>query len=194
MSLLGRTIFIISADPAVTAGCLHELTASSARYQMRTAASLKQAFEEFHHYIPAVIFLDESAVNPANESVESAVALLTEAAPVVVAAGADCEPLLKFLISSGAADFVKREGRFLPAVSSSIERHRHSRQHRVATGPPRPVASCRRRAPRDHRWAGRALARNRAPPLECLGGRTSRDGAACLEQSRKLMMMGVRHQ
>jgi signal transduction histidine kinase len=120
MSLLGRTIFVVSADPAVMQGCVHELTASSGRYQIRTATSLKQAFADFHRFIPSVIFLDESAVDTANESLESAVALLTEAAPVVVAARAEKEPSLAFLITSGAADFVTGEGRFLTAAVDLI--------------------------------------------------------------------------
>jgi signal transduction histidine kinase len=122
MSLLGRTIFVISADPSVMQGCIHELTASNGRYQIQTATSVKQALADFHRFIPSVIFLDESAVDTTNESVESAVALLTEAAPVVVATGAEKEPLLSFLITSGAADFVKREGRFLTIAAESINR------------------------------------------------------------------------
>jgi signal transduction histidine kinase len=120
MSLLGRTIFVITADPSVMQGCIHELTASNGRYQIRTATSVKQALVDFHSFIPSVIFLDESAVVTANESVESAVALLTEAAPVVVATSAEKEPLLSFLITSGAADFVKREGRFLTTAADLI--------------------------------------------------------------------------
>jgi signal transduction histidine kinase len=120
MSLLGRTIFVISADPAVMQGCIHELTASNGRYQIRTATSLKRAFADFQRFIPSVIFLDESAVDTLNESVESAVALLTEAAPVIVAAVADKEPALAFLITSGAADFVTREGRFLSTAADLI--------------------------------------------------------------------------
>jgi signal transduction histidine kinase len=124
MSLMGRTIFIVSADSAVTQGCINELAASGGRYQMRTAISVEQACREFQHTTPSVVFLDESAVDGAQggEPLESAVALLTEAAPVVVAAAPEKQALLAFLITSGAVDFVTRTDHFLPIAAGLLDR------------------------------------------------------------------------
>jgi signal transduction histidine kinase len=124
MSLISRTIFIVSADSAVTQECIHELAASGGRYQMRMASSVEQARREFHHTAPTVVFLDESAMDESHggEPLESAVALLSEAAPVVVAAAPEKQALLTFLITSGAVDFVTRTDRFLPIAAGLLDR------------------------------------------------------------------------
>lgn len=124
MNLMMRTIYIVSADPAVTQGCIRELDASGGRYQMRTARSVEEARREFHHTAPCVVFLDESAVDGllGGESLESAVAVLTEAAPVVVAAAPEKQVALAFLITSGAVDFVMRTDRFLPIAAGLLDR------------------------------------------------------------------------
>src|SRR5258708_10472538 len=105
MNSTRRTIFIVSADAAVTQGCIHELDAAGGNYLMRTASSIELARREFHRTAPAVVFLDESAVNasPSGDSLEYAVAQLTEAAPVVVAATPAKPTQLAFLITSAAA-------------------------------------------------------------------------------------------
>ena len=70
------------------------------------------------------MFLDESAIDPSRggESLESAVALLTETAPVVVAAAPEKQGDLAFLITSGAVDFVARTGHFLPIAAGMLDR------------------------------------------------------------------------
>jgi signal transduction histidine kinase len=124
MSLMGRTIFIVSADSAVTQGCIRELAASGGRYQIRMASSVEQARREFQHATPSVVFLDESAVDSSDgvEPLESAVAVLTEVAPVVVVAAPEKQAALAFLITSGAVDFVARTDRFLPIAAGLLDR------------------------------------------------------------------------
>ncbi len=124
MSLRGRTIFIVSADSAVTQGCIRELAASGGRYQIRMASSVEQARREFQHATPSVVFLDESAVDSSDgvEPLESAVAVLTEVAPVVVVAAPEKQAGLAFLITSGAVDFVARTDRFLPIAAGLLDR------------------------------------------------------------------------
>src|ERR1700730_8461556 len=99
MSVLGRTIFIVSADPAVTQECIRELDAWGGHCLLRTASSVEQARREFHHATPTVVFLDESAVEASQgrEPLESAVALLAQTAPVVVAASAEKQASLSIL-------------------------------------------------------------------------------------------------
>ena len=124
MSSMGRTIFIVSADLAVTQGCIEELESSGVHYQVRPASSIEQARKEFRHTPPSVVFLDESVVNAllGRDPLESAVALLTETAPVVVAAAPEKQASLAFLIASGAVDFVARTGRFLPIAAGLLDR------------------------------------------------------------------------
>src|SRR4029077_9815024 len=69
-------------------------------------------------------FLDESAIDnvPGGETLESATAVLTETAPVVVAAAPEKQRGLAFLITSGAVDFVARTNDFLPLVAAMLDR------------------------------------------------------------------------
>jgi signal transduction histidine kinase len=124
MNSTGRTIFIVSADSAVTQGCIQELDLLGGHYLMRTASSVELARQEFHHITPSVVFLDESAVDASKgrESLEFAVALLTETSPVVVASAPEKQSLLAFLITSGAVDFVARTDRFLPIAAGLLDR------------------------------------------------------------------------
>lgn len=124
MRLRGRTIYIVSADPAVTQECIHELEILGGHYPIRSASSVELARQEFHRTPPSVVFLDESALDgpEVGASIEFAVALLTEASPVVVAAAAQKQASLAFLITSGAVDFVARTGSFLPIAARLLER------------------------------------------------------------------------
>lgn len=124
MNSMGRTIYIVSADSVVTQGCINELAASGSRYQLRMARSVEEARREFHRTPPSVVFLDESAVatSPVREPLDAAVAALTEAAHVVVAAAAEKQAVLAFLITSGAVDFVARTEDFLPVAAGLLDR------------------------------------------------------------------------
>lgn len=123
MTLTDRTMFIISADAAATQECINELTASGGHSQIQMASSVEEARRQFRRTPPAVVFLDESAVDLVHgESLESAVALLTETAPVVVAAAPEKQADLAFLITSSAVDFVTRTGRFAPIAAGLLDR------------------------------------------------------------------------
>jgi signal transduction histidine kinase len=124
MSTRGRVIFIICADSAITRGCIREIIATGGQYQIRLAASVDQGRRGFLRTPPSAIFLDESAVDSdrRNETLSSAISLLTEFAPVVVAAEPEREFELAFLITSGAVDFVARAEPFLPIAAGLLER------------------------------------------------------------------------
>jgi signal transduction histidine kinase len=130
MSMSGRVIFIISADPAITRGCIRELISTGGQYQLRLAASVEQGRRGFLRTPPAAIFLDESAVDfeRRNETLSSAIPLLTEFAPVVVAAEPERQFELAFLITSGAVDFVARTEPFLPIAAGLLERRVRSKE------------------------------------------------------------------
>jgi signal transduction histidine kinase len=124
MNLTSRTIFIISGDLILAQQCFEELAALGGRYRTMVVGTVEEARRRIGRSAPAVLFLDESAIDIAREgeSLESAVALLTESAPVVVAGAPEKQGGLAFLITSGAVDFVARTGLFLPVVAGMLDR------------------------------------------------------------------------
>jgi signal transduction histidine kinase len=124
MELTSRTIFIVCGDPVTAQGCIGELEAFGGRYRTPVAASVEEARRKMGRSAPAAVFLDESATGfgLTDETLESAVALLSETAPVVVAAAPEKQAGMAFLITSGAVDFVARTGRYLPIVAGMLDR------------------------------------------------------------------------
>jgi signal transduction histidine kinase len=124
MKLTSRTIFIISGDAAMAQRCIEELAAFGGRYRTPVVSTVEQASKRIGRSAPAAVFLDESAIDIAHggETLESAVALLTETAPVVVAAAPEKQMGMAFLITSGAVDFVARASNFLPIVAGMLDR------------------------------------------------------------------------
>lgn len=124
MNVTSRTIFIISGDLILARQCFEELAAFGGRYRTLVVGTVEEARKRIGRSAPAALFLDESAIDIARggESLESAVALLTEAAPVVVAGAPEKQAGLAFLITSGAVDFVARTGLFLPVVAGMLDR------------------------------------------------------------------------
>ena len=124
MNLTSRTIFIISGDPLMAQRCIDELASLGGRYRAPIANSVEQARQKIGQSVPAAVFLDESAIGVGHqdETLESAVGVLTETAPVVVAAAPEKQGALAFLINSGAVDFVARTGHYLPIVAGMLDR------------------------------------------------------------------------
>jgi signal transduction histidine kinase len=124
MNCTSRTIFIISGDPLVARSCIEELAAFGGSYRTPVASSTEEARKRFGSTPPAVVFLDESAIDPSRdgESLESAAALLAETAPMVVAATAERQSDLAFLITSGALDFVARTRNYVPIAAIILDR------------------------------------------------------------------------
>jgi signal transduction histidine kinase len=120
-----RRVQIICADPILARKYVAEIEAS---YQPESI-SLAHAIEARRSRRDAglaVILLDESALgSEKNSSLESTVAMLTEAAPIVVVAAPERQSELAFLITSGAADFVVRSGHFVPVAAGLVERRMH---------------------------------------------------------------------
>jgi len=91
---------------------------------MPVVGTVEQARERIGQCAPAAVFLDQTAIDIVNgvETLESAVALLTENAPVVIAADAEKQAGMTFLIVSGAVDFVARAGQYMPIVAGMLDR------------------------------------------------------------------------
>jgi signal transduction histidine kinase len=86
-------------------------------------STVEQARKRIGRSSPAAVYLDESAISEGgSETFESAVALLTEVAPVVVSAAPEKQTGVSFLITSGAVDFVARTNDFLPLVAGMLDR------------------------------------------------------------------------
>jgi len=117
-------IFIVSSDRAVAQECSAELAAAASHLQVVVADTVDEARKSFKRHAPTVVFLDESGlgVSRSGDALETAVALLTESAPVVVAAAAEKQSNLGFLITSGAVDFVARTKNFVPIAAGLIDR------------------------------------------------------------------------
>jgi len=123
MKVTNRTVFIVSGDLALAQRCSEELAAFGGRYRTIILEKVEQARKSIGRISPAAIFLDESAIGPEErETLESSVALLTESAPVVVAAAPEKQTGVSFLITSGAVDFVARTNYFLPLVAGMLDR------------------------------------------------------------------------
>jgi signal transduction histidine kinase len=124
MNLTSRTIFIISGDLVLARRCFEELAAFGGRYRTQVVGRAGEARKKIGRSAPAAIFLDQSATDivDGTETLESAVALLTETAPVVVAAAPEKQTGMTFLITSGAVDFVARTDNFLPLVAGMLDR------------------------------------------------------------------------
>src|ERR1700692_4710134 len=106
MNLTSRTIFIISGDLILAQRCFEELSAFGGHYRTLVVGTVEQARKRIGRSAPAAVFLDESAIDIAHggETLESAGALLTEAAPVIVAAAPEKQTGLAFLLTLGAVD------------------------------------------------------------------------------------------
>ena len=151
MTAIKRVIYLVCADPALTQQFVGELVVTGSSCQLPLAVSVAQARRAFRRVTPTVILLDESAVSggatpddhaaekppeTAEETLESAVARLTEWAPVVVVAAPVRQSELSFLITSGAVDFVARAGNFLPVAVGLLERRVHLAEQPTRVEPP----------------------------------------------------------
>lgn len=116
-----QKIQIVCADSGLAAQYRAELALGGELRPCAIAASPAEAHRLFQQSAPLVTLLDASAV-PAAEALEPAVALLAEAAPVVVVAAPERQQELAFLMLSGAADFVPRSGSFVSIAAARVER------------------------------------------------------------------------
>jgi hypothetical protein len=116
-----QTVQIICADSRLACEYQAELDRGVEARPSAVVSSTAEAREIFARAQPLVTLLDESAV-PAAESLESAVALLIETAPVVVVAAPERRWELTFFITSGAADFIPRSGSFVSLAAARVER------------------------------------------------------------------------
>jgi hypothetical protein len=116
-----QTVQIICADSRLACEYQAELDRGVEPRPSAVVSSTAEARRIFARAQPLVTLLDESAVTAA-DSLEPAVALLVETAPVVVVAAPERRWELTFFITSGAADFIPRSGSFVPLAAARVER------------------------------------------------------------------------
>jgi signal transduction histidine kinase len=124
MNFTTTAILVVSGDPGTAQGCIEELAAFGGRYRTQVAGTIEQARLVISRSIPAAVFLDDSAIGSGSgeHTLESAAALLSETAPVVVAAPPEKQGAMAVLITCGAVDFVARADRYLPIVAGLLDR------------------------------------------------------------------------
>jgi signal transduction histidine kinase len=117
------SILIVCADSSLTRQYFSELEQSGAKHRLLLAVSVAEARLAFGRLAPSVILLDASAqAGDSDSSLESAVSILIEDAPVVLVAIPKQQRTLAYLVAAGAVDFVAREGNFVPVAAALVER------------------------------------------------------------------------
>jgi signal transduction histidine kinase len=127
MSVTGKNmksdhlIQIICANPELTREYIQELQKLGESLRIRPIAWLAEADQVRAE--ASVFLLDESGVEgQSRQALECAIDRLVEAAPVIVVAAPERQSELRFLLGSGAADFVGRTGNFVPVAVGLVER------------------------------------------------------------------------
>ena len=116
-------ILLVCAEKAIAEPIFRALRATGGHDRLPLALNFSEACKAFCRPAPTVILFDESAVSPATgETVRTAIARLTEHAPVVAIVAPERQSELAFLISSGAVDLVVRLGDFVSVAVAFLER------------------------------------------------------------------------
>ena len=115
------------ADAGLARQLLVELLRPGRARHLPVVESFAQLRAKVERVSPVVIFLDEPILN--GHSLETAVRLLTETAPVVVLARAERQGELGPLVARGDVDTVARAGDFVPLVAGLIERRLRAAEH-----------------------------------------------------------------
>jgi signal transduction histidine kinase len=118
---------IVCADPELARHYRSELENAGKDYCLLDARSIGEAQRNFLRIDPTVILFDTAEGVPVvkGNSLESMVGLLSETAPVVVIGAAEWQSEFRFLITSGAVDFVARSGDYVSVAAGLADRRIH---------------------------------------------------------------------
>ena len=129
-----QTVLLISDDANLCARTRNELQAREGKLRVTTVSSVDAARLVVEGEAPAVILLEESAVNKGRQTgtllrLDAVVSSLAGYAPVVVL-GNEMRPTeLDALVAAGAADYIGLPETSFPAAADAVERRlRQSRQ------------------------------------------------------------------
>ena len=129
MRILHDSILILSRDAAFSAPCRRALENERDGLQVELAAGFEPARLLTERMEPLLVVLDELALAPVAPdesgeypSLESAVTLFAEIAPVIVLAASEHQGEIAALVAAGTAEFVARSGDFLSMTLALIDR------------------------------------------------------------------------
>lgn len=129
-----QKVLLISDDANLCARARNELEAREGKLRVATVSSVDAARLVVEDEAPAVILLEESAVNGGRKAdslvrLDAVVSSLAGYAPVVVL-GKESRPAeLDALVAAGAADYIGVHGTNVPAAADAVERRlRQSRE------------------------------------------------------------------
>lgn len=129
-----QTVLLISDDANLCARTRDELQAREGKLRVTTVSSVDAARLVVEGEAPAVILLEESAVNNGRQTgtllrLDAVVSSLAGYAPVVVLGNETRTTELDALVAAGAADYIGLPETSLPAAADAVERRlRQSRQ------------------------------------------------------------------
>jgi signal transduction histidine kinase len=128
MSNREQTILVVSGDAALCAAARREFEGGIAGLRVASVTSVAAARRILEADAPAVILFEEACIAPEAEGpreivprLEAVVTSLAVYAPVVVIGTAERCVELSALIDAGAADYVMRDGGYLPSALRLIQ-------------------------------------------------------------------------
>ena len=123
-----QTILVVSDDTALCAAARREFESSILGMRVASVTSVAAARRILEDGSPAVIVLEEGSIAPESEGprgmvprLDTVVTLLAVYAPVVVIGTEERRGELSALIDAGVADYVKRDGEYLPSALGCIQ-------------------------------------------------------------------------
>jgi signal transduction histidine kinase len=138
MAIEEQTILVVSDDAELCAAARRKLKVRAGRLRVAAVSTLAAARSILVEAAPAVILLEEAAVEPEPEGplaraprLDAVVSSLAIHAPVVVIGPAERQEEMAALVSAGAADYVAREVGCLETAIGLVERR--LRQARLIT-------------------------------------------------------------
>jgi len=149
MTITEQTILLVSDDASLWAAARRELETREGHPRIAAVSSVDAAHRILEGTAPAVILLEESAVEPEPEGplgkaprLDAVVSSLAIHAPVVVIGPAEREEELSALVAAGVADYVVRSTDSLETALQRVERRlqgardwNHSAARRIKRAP-----------------------------------------------------------
>ena len=138
MAIEEQTILLVSDDAELCAAARRKLKSRGSRLRVASVSNIAAARRTLGEAAPAVILLEEAAIEPEPEGtlarmprLDAVVSSLAIHAPVVVIGPAERKEEMAALVAAGAADFVARDAGSLQAAIGLVEKR--LRQSRLVT-------------------------------------------------------------
>ena len=137
MTIGEQTVLLVSDDPSLWAAARRRLEVRDGHLRVAAVCSMSAAHRILEATAPAVILLEEAAVETEPEGplgkvlrLDAAVSSLAIHAPVVVIGPAEREEELSVLVAAGVADYLVRSANCLTTALERVERRLQMAQDR----------------------------------------------------------------